>query len=65
MKKLRVYKLQIDESDTDSSGVDTISIVRNPAIQSHFVEFSETEKPHREYFTMEIGAKGLVLVKKK
>jgi hypothetical protein len=40
MKKLKVYKLQINPSTDDSSGVDCISIVNDPAIMKNFVAFS-------------------------
>lgn len=40
-KKLKVFKLQISDSDTDNSGVDTISLVNSPAIEKNFMAFSK------------------------
>lgn len=60
MKKLKVYKLVIDPSIEDNSGVDCISLVNDPAIQKNFVAFSTDGNPTRYKFSVTDEAKQIV-----
>lgn len=59
-KKLRVYKLQINNSDLDNTGVDVISIVNSPAIMKNFVAFNSEGNAEKYKFAITSEEKQIV-----
>ena len=43
-KKLPLYRLQINESDEITSGVDYIALVHNPAVEMNWIAFDKQQK---------------------
>jgi hypothetical protein len=58
-KKLKVYKLQVDPSIADDTGVDCISLVNDPAIMKNFVAFN-ADGAKRLKFTVTDEARQIV-----
>lgn len=59
-KKLKIFKLQVSSDDLDNSGVDTISLVKSPAIEKNFIAFSKDGEATKYKFAITDQEKQIV-----